>query len=134
MPADATPYGILAANPDQFGTLVSLIDRVGLDADLNTPGASITILAPVDSAFEGLDLAAMSDDDVRALLLHHVVDSSLDTATLFAQSGELDTLNGPVVIDATARTISGATVVFPDLSATGDPNGFVQGIDQVLLP
>ena len=134
VPDDATGYAILAANPDQFGTLVALIDRVGLDQDLTAPGASYTIFAPTNEAFDALDLAGLSDTEVRELLLRHVADSSIDAATLFTQSGELDTLNGTLVIDADTLTIDGAAVIFPDLEATGDPDGFVHGIDRVLVP
>ncbi|MAT05210.1 MAG: hypothetical protein CL424_09225, partial [Acidimicrobiaceae bacterium] len=134
VPADSGPYDILVANPDQFGTLVSLIDRVGLDEDLTTPGASFTVFAPTNEAFEGLDLAALSDDDVRDLLLHHVTDDAIDSELLFSESGEVETFNGTIFVDADTQTVSGASVLFADLEGTGDPNGFVHGIDQVLLP
>jgi uncharacterized surface protein with fasciclin (FAS1) repeats len=133
-PADSTVYDVLVANPDQFGTLVTLIDRVGLDADLSTPGASFTIFAPTNTALDDVDLTGASDDEVRDLLLHHVAAESIDAATLFTQSGDLDTLNGTLTIDADTLTIDGASIVFPDLQATGDPNGYVQGIDRVLVP
>jgi uncharacterized surface protein with fasciclin (FAS1) repeats len=134
VPDGATSFEILQANPDQFSTLVSLIERVGLDTDLSQPGESFTILAPTDDAFAAVDLGGLNDQEVTDILLHHVVPASLDTGAIFASSGDLDTLNVPVVVDADARTVDGAPIIIPDLPATGDPDGWVQGIDAVLMP
>ena len=134
VPDGATSFEILQANPDQFSTLVSLIERVGLDADLSQPGQSFTILAPTNEAFAGVDLGGLNDQDVTDILLHHVVPQSLDSGAIFSTSGDLDTLNVPVVVDAGNRTVDGASIVIPDLPATGDPDGWVQGIDAVLMP
>jgi uncharacterized surface protein with fasciclin (FAS1) repeats len=134
VPDDATPFEILEANPDQFSTLVSLIERVGLDDDLSEPGQSFTILAPTNDAFDGVDLGGLNDQEVTDILLHHVVPESLDTGAIFAESGDLESLNAPVVVDADERTVDGASILIPDLPGSGDPDGWVHGIDAVLMP
>ena len=49
-------------------------------------------------------------------------------------TNDIESLNGPIAVDADAETVGGATIVFPDLPANGDPSGWVHGIDTVLIP
>ena len=134
VPDDATAFGILQANPDQFSTLVALIERVGLDDALSEPGQSFTIFAPTNDVLDEIDVSGLNDEQVTDVLLHHVVPESLDSTAVFESSRDLDTLNEPIVVDADAQTLDGASVTIADLAATGDPDGYVHAIDALLLP
>lgn len=134
VPDPATPFEVLEANPEQFSTLVSLLERVGLDTDLQQSG-EFTILAPTNDAFADVDLGGLNDQQVTDILLHHVVPQSLDRDAVLASGPELDTLNGPVEIGD--DTVGGASFVdsFSNLPAEGaDPTGWVHAIDAVLTP
>jgi hypothetical protein len=63
-----------------------------------------------------------------------VVPDALDSFAVFAADGELETLNQPIEVDVDAQTVDGATIITPDLPATGDPDGWVHAIDAVLVP
>ncbi len=102
VPDDATAFGILQANPDQFSTLVALIERVGLDDALSEPGQSFTIFAPTNDALDEIDVSGLNDEQVTDVLLHHVVPESLDSTAVFESSRDLDTLNELFEVLATA--------------------------------
>jgi len=127
----------------RFTILVSALQRTGLDAVLDGPG-DFTVFAPTDDAFaaSGIDLAAVSDDDLADLLRYHVLAASVASTGI----GEGDTFtntlgtHGPggsslsMLINRNGTTIKvndDATVVVADVVAT---NGIIHAVDQVLSP
>ncbi|MCX8211435.1 MAG: fasciclin domain-containing protein [Lewinella sp.] len=127
----------------RFTTLVSALQRTGLDATLAGTG-DFTVFAPTDDAFAaaGIDLSAVSDTDLTNLLLYHVLGVSITAGEI----GDGDTFAstagtyGPgdsalsMLINKTGSAVSinsDATVVVADIAAT---NGIIHAIDKVLAP
>ncbi|MFT4685737.1 MAG: transforming growth factor-beta-induced protein [Neolewinella sp.] len=127
----------------RFTTLVSALQRTGLDATLAGTG-DFTVFAPTDDAFAaaGIDLSAVSDTDLTNLLLYHVLGVSVTAGEI----GDGDTFAstagtyGPgdsalsMLINKTGSAVSinsDATVVVADIAAT---NGIIHAIDKVLAP
>lgn len=135
----------VASSDDRFTILAAALERTGLDDALDVPSARLTVFAPTDAAFNasGLDLASLSDDAVRNVLLYHVVRGpGIASADIAAGRTELDTENKtgpadnalPLFVDNNGGTITineSATVVAADVQVV---NGVIHGIDQVLLP
>lgn len=142
-----TPQTIteIAAGDAQFSTLVSLLQRVNLDATLNGSG-SFTVFAPTNAAFtaSGIDASQLTDEQVTEVLLYHVIGGlELPSAdiregqtyvTSAAETGPGGTqLSLLVEKDASgAVTVNGSTnVSMADVDAS---NGVIHVIDDVLLP
>lgn len=99
---------------------------------------TLTVLAPTNAAISALPGGdEIINDPVAAaeLVNAHLVSGSLDTEMIFASS-TLSTQGGQqLVIDPTARTITGpsgnaATITTPDEQGT---NGYVHGVTAVLF-
>jgi transforming growth factor-beta-induced protein len=98
----------------------------------------ITVFAPVNSAFQGIDLGSLSQAQVDAILTYHVVDSQVlstdltDGQTVTTAGGGTLTVNvadGQVTItDAQNTTVN---VTQADIRLL---NGTVHLIDGVLMP
>ncbi len=120
----------------QFSVLAVLIDEAGLTETLSDPDLSVTMFAPTDDAFDGLDadlLGQLRADPVQlaSLLNHHVVAAEIPSSSL--QSGALVPLEGAsltVVVDGAVITVGKATVTAPDLESG---NGIVHAVDAVLV-
>ncbi len=130
-----------------FGKLVAFVQASGLDEALAGAGP-YTLFAPTDAAFDALPDGyvdqlmdpAMHDDLVK-LLSYHVVPEALDSAALakLVEGIGPQTATIPTVLEGLTLvienqvgvTVDGAEIVRPDMKAT---NGFVHGIDTVLLP
>ena len=124
---------VAAATPE-LSSLVAAVAAAGLVGALAGDGP-FTVLAPTNAAFEAVDLAALSDDELVDVLLYHVVPGVHAAADLAGVDG-LETLYGQdVSVDVAedgAVTFGGAaTVVIADVEAS---NGVVHVIDAVLLP
>lgn len=117
------------------------IRRTGLDSVLSE-GGPYTLFAPSDAAFRRLEeessgYAFISDsistEEMRNILLHHVVRGNLSDAEV-ASLQNLDPMYGPtlnvVKIDGKV-TIDSADIVFGDFKAE---NGYIHVIDEVLFP
>lgn len=91
-PAPQTITDIAAANPN-FSTLVTALQRTGLDDVLDTPG-SYTVFAPTNAAFTTfLSGANVNDVPVPVLtqiLLNHVVSGTVQSSQL--STGYIETL------------------------------------------
>jgi uncharacterized surface protein with fasciclin (FAS1) repeats len=134
VPANGTPAQILQDNPDQFGTFWQWMVDAGLDQDIDDPGDAYTIFAPTNTALEGIapptDVVELGD-----FLEQYIVGDSLSTAMIFdGQRSDITAEEGQIPVDQTNLTVGGATIVHPDLEATGATTGFVQGIDQLFVP
>lgn len=130
----ATALDIIQASPD-LSRLNQLIIDAGIGDALSGQGP-ITLFAPSNPAIETLEAAPggaelLADpDQLRALLLRHVVPQSLDAAGVFAET-ELTTVEGDVlVIDGPNQTVDGALLLVTDVEAA---NGFIHVVDQVLI-
>jgi len=125
---------VISSNKD-LSTLASLINKAEL-ADTLRNLTQVTILAPVNSAFDKIDpktLSALTVTDIQNILKHHVIIGS----ALANQVTKLQTLKplGGKAINVTVRNGSvffddKAEVIKADIPAT---NGIVHLIDTVIL-
>lgn len=133
----------IAAADEQFSTLVSALDRVGLTATLDGSG-NFTVFAPTNAAFQaaGIDLNALSDEELKEVLLYHVLGAEVLSASIADGQTYVTTAStyGPgatqlsLLIEKSASGVKlngSATVTSADISAN---NGVIHVIDQVLLP
>lgn len=121
-----------------LSTLVGAVVATDLLEALQNPEANYTVFAPTDEAFGNLPagtLESLTEEQLRNILLYHVVDTRILSTDLADGSYELETLGGgmiDVVVAGGAITINGnATVVGADFNGT---NGVVHTISNVLLP
>jgi len=125
----------------RFTTLVTALERTGLDAAVNAAG-DFTVFAPTDDAFTdaGIVLNDVSDEDLSALLLYHVIGTALPAGNIPAGDNFVTTLNttgpGDTGLSALVNNTSGAvtvnadaTVVVADVFAT---NGVIHAVNKVL--
>ncbi|MCA9570533.1 MAG: fasciclin domain-containing protein, partial [Myxococcales bacterium] len=128
-------------------TVVDHAVAAGLDGLLGAVGAAsgdlgttlsgagpFTVFAPTNDAFDAIasTTATLTPDELRDVLLFHVLGGSAPVTSADLTTGGVPTLLGPnVEVDASVPTIGGAGVVTPDIHGT---NGTVHVIDSVLLP
>jgi uncharacterized surface protein with fasciclin (FAS1) repeats len=134
---DANIVAALTAD-GEFTTLLGLLQTTALDQLLSGTDP-MTLFAPTDAAFAALpagtlDSLSANPDQVRDLLLYHVVASSLSSSDLLTlgnvptvQGGELriTSRNGTLVVNEVS------TVTRSDMTAS---NGVIHVIDTVLSP
>lgn len=134
----------VAAGDDRFTTLVSALQRTGLDDALDVPSARLTVFAPTDDAFAnaGIDLNSITDDQLANILRYHVIgggtiyrtenipDGSTNLNTLNTQ-GPSEALQVTVTSSGGSVTVNDANVVVADVNAV---NGVIHAIDAVLSP
>jgi uncharacterized surface protein with fasciclin (FAS1) repeats len=122
-----------------FKTLVAAVTAADLGATLKGTGP-FTVFAPSDEAFAKLPAGTVEDlikpenkAKLTSILTYHVVPGKVMAADLAGKTMKVKTVNGAEVdIDATnGVTVSGATVVTPDIEAT---NGVIHVIDRVIMP
>ncbi len=126
----------IAALNAQFSTLVGALQATGLDAVLDGEG-DFTVFAPTDEAFAALPegtLASLSDEQLEAILLYHVLGAGVMSGQLDTQQA-VETLNGEeifIVADNSGVVVNGsASVTSADIEAR---NGVIHVIDAVILP
>lgn len=143
---DVGPQSIveIASGDEQFSTLVSALDRVGLVSVLEGDGP-FTVFAPTNAAFtaSGIDLDALSDEALTEVLLYHVLSGAAIAsgdlgegqtyASTAANTGPGDTQLSMLIEKAgTNVTINGSTSVSTaDVTAT---NGIIHIVNEVILP
>lgn len=132
----------IATGDTQFSILVSALDRVGLVSVLEGAGP-FTVFAPTDAAFQasGIDLNALSDAELREVLLYHVLGAEVKStdlaagqtyATTAATTGPNGTQLSILIEKSTGVKINNsANVTTADVDAT---NGVIHIVDQVILP
>ena len=117
----------------RFVTLAAALRQTGLDETIAS-GEPYTLFAPTDAAFEALGegtLEALSDEELAAILLTHVVSGTVSGADVASQS-ELASLGGAslaVVPSEGALTVGGATVTEADVTIGA---GTIHVVDAVL--
>jgi uncharacterized surface protein with fasciclin (FAS1) repeats len=123
----------VAADAGNFIQLLAALDSAGLADTFAQPG-NYTVFAPTDEAFEALGDVDLSADELKAILLFHVVGDSL-TRDQLATDDIIPTLDGrPLFVNrdgATILNISGAKILTFDIQAS---NGVIHVIDRVLIP
>lgn len=128
-----------AVNSADHTTLVAAVQAAGLVETLSGEGP-FTVFAPTNDAFEalGLDLSEVSDDELAAVLLYHVVAGAAvgsDSVPAKADSASENAWgNGITLLFDTSSgvTINGSVdVTTADIEAS---NGVIHVIDGVLLP
>lgn len=131
----------LAMALDDFSTLVGLVKDAGLASTLakdSEDGAGYTVFAPTNAAFEALGDVDLSEDQIKQVLLYHVVAGTV-TSDQLSDGQVVTTLNGQ---DITIGTSGGVTIqdTNPDTISTVTgadnlaSNGVVHVIDTVLIP
>ncbi|MGF1510550.1 MAG: fasciclin domain-containing protein [Myxococcota bacterium] len=137
MPMPPEPGLVDVLEDNGFATLVSALETTGLDLVLQAADATLplTVFAPTDAAFAGVDLP---DDNqlLTNILLNHVASGNLGSTDVLGLDS-VPMLSGlALFVDATATppTIGGAGLVNLDLQPENPDDGTVHGIDDVLLP
>jgi uncharacterized surface protein with fasciclin (FAS1) repeats len=135
---DATSGTIadVATANGSFNTLVGALGATGLDAVLADADGKFTVFAPTDAAFAKIDTSGLTNDELKDILLYHViVGAEINAAAATAIAGNTVTMeNG----DNMALSLSN-TELFANLSGISLPNvdasnGIIHAIDTVLLP
>lgn len=130
---------VLAAQGN-FTTLLSALNQAQL-TDILKARPAVTIFAPTDEAFAALpeaDRTRLMDpanaQELRNLLLYHVIVADVSSAQITGAKGGVPTANRTrVLLDGTGEGlhIDGATITRADIDAS---NGAVFAIDKVLNP
>ncbi|MGB3544814.1 fasciclin domain-containing protein [Rubrivirga sp.] len=134
---DAEPTSTIAQVLEadgRFTVLLGAVETAGLGNALSNAGP-LTVFAPTDSAFAALPegtLDALTPDDLRAVILGHVVEGAVSSSAA-AEVGEAVSVSGVPLVFSTESglSVNGAPVLEGDVAAT---NGVVHVLDAVLLP
>lgn len=122
----------VAASNDNFSELVAALQDAELVSALEGAGP-FTVFAPTNEAFQGVDLAGLSQDQLQEILQYHVVPDNIASADLEAEQS-VEALAGGNLFVTTNGEVSindAATVTTADIQAS---NGTIHAIDAVLLP
>lgn len=133
---NATIVANAMAQPE-LSMLVAAVQRAGLVDALNGPGP-FTVFAPINDAFDGLDLNSMSVEELQAVLKYHVVPGKLMAANLtegerlvtLAEEGQGLTISRETT-DRLQKTVDGVAIIYGDIPAS---NGVIHLINTVLMP
>ena len=126
--------------PGTFDTLIDLVSSDEVVLSKLSGNGKYTVFAPTDAAFGNLMTAlganciVPTSDDIRSILLYHVVRGNRDAASVIG-SDQLRTLNGAffhqsggMIMDVAGQT---ANIIVTDVFAD---NGVIHAIDTVILP
>jgi len=124
----------IATQAGNFTTLLGALESTGWAETFAMPG-NYTVFAPTDAAFATLDDLNLSQDELEAILLYHVVSDRL-TRDQLATDDLVPTLSDgrPLFInsdDGQIIDISGAKLLMSDIPAS---NGIIHVIDRVMIP
>ncbi|GAB5532312.1 MAG: hypothetical protein Roseis3KO_40890 [Roseivirga sp.] len=132
---------LIADNPS-LSTLGGALERLNLDSVLSL-GNTYTVFAPNNAAFSGIDLAAMTDAQLEAILLNHVRSTTTADFVASMATGYTSTMStGPDDLNLNlhtnvadgAVTINGVGTIVSSMKDLGGTNGVVHVVDGVLLP
>lgn len=130
----------IAVGNEDFSTLVAAVTRADLAGVLAGDGP-FTVFAPNNAAFEAsgiTDVEAIPVDDLRQILLYHVLGANVPASEVTA--GPVDSAasltvfigtEGGVTLNGGNAQTGGANVTATDISAS---NGVIHVIDRVILP
>lgn len=149
--APGTIVEVAQADEASFSTLVAALTAAGLGETLSGDGP-FTVFAPTNDAFGKIDPATLTElttndtETLGAILTYHVVEGTVDAATLIAateEAGEagftVSTVGGG---ELTANVVDGAVVLTDAAGGTSTvtatdveaSNGLIHVIDTVLMP
>lgn len=132
-PADLKSIAEVATEAGSFTRLLEALTATGLAETFAKPG-NYTVFAPTDAAFEALGDVNLSESELRAILLFHVVGDTL-TRDQLATDDIIPTLDGrPLFVNrdgANIIDINGAKVQVYNIPAS---NGIIHVIDRVMIP
>jgi transforming growth factor-beta-induced protein len=132
---------VIAASPNHNYLEAALLQE-GLSGALQNPGASLTVFAPDDQAFEQLANALQTDiagllalDNLSDILLYHVLGTAVPS-TAVTNGAIVEPLSNSNTLKLTLTGsgnvfVNHAQVETPDLTTD---NGIVHSINAVLLP
>ena len=122
---------VAVANAEVLSTLMAVVVATGLDETLEEDGP-FTVFAPVDAAFEGVDVSSLTEDQIRGILLDHVVDGNYTRREIFQLSITRSTLvtKGGLQLKFRGSRVNGIRILTANISAG---NGTIHLIDGVLL-
>eukprot|EP00592_Proboscia_alata_P014804 CAMPEP_0194397656 /NCGR_PEP_ID=MMETSP0174-20130528/125665_1 /TAXON_ID=216777 /ORGANISM="Proboscia alata, Strain PI-D3" /LENGTH=971 /DNA_ID=CAMNT_0039193857 /DNA_START=24 /DNA_END=2940 /DNA_ORIENTATION=- len=130
--SDDNIVNVASANGN-FGTLLAAANAAGLVDTLSNPDATLTVFAPSDAAFEGIDVMTLVSDleALKTLLLNHVLDTEVYSKDL--SNGQVVTMLGggevTVLIADGKVMLNNAVVVSPDVMAS---NGVIHVLDKLI--
>ncbi|WP_224484596.1 fasciclin domain-containing protein [Robertkochia aurantiaca] len=141
-PTGETITDLAASNPD-LSTLVAALQRTGLDATLADENGNFTVLAPTNQAFTDAgvtSLDAFSDEELRNILLNHVLENQFRSSDFTTQYYE--TLGqGPdqnalsLYVDTSSGiTFNGVANPVADNFDVEASNGIIHVVNAVVLP
>lgn len=131
-----TTFEIISESPDH-----TILEQALKDADLVSAlnSGEFTIFAPTDAAFGNIDISGLSAEEVKNVLMNHVVEGtnmSADLTNMYVNtlaeenlSGDANNLSLYINIDSGVMLNGMATVMAADLEAT---NGVVHVVDEVI--
>ncbi len=123
----------IATEAGNFTKLLNALEATNLAETFALPG-NYTVFAPTDAAFDALGDMNLTEDELKSILLFHVVGDTL-TRDQLATDDILPTLDGrPLFVHRDGSTIldiNGAKVLVYDIHAS---NGIIHVIDRVLIP
>jgi len=138
-PEGATVAECIAAEGN-LTTLVSLLERTGLNETLSNETQNVTVFAPTDDAFAQLppDLTELLVNSTESeillpeVLLYHVIEGSYNASDL-EEIGVIESVQGEnLVFNRTDNlTVNGVNVTTADIQCS---NGVLHVISGVLLP
>lgn len=123
----------IAAQNEDFETLVSAVVGAGLAGTLSDASGTFTVFAPTDDAFATLGTDVPSD--LTPILLYHVLGSPVFSDEI--SSGIVSSLNAAdpeIVVEVSDMGVmlnGSAKVIATDIVGT---NGVIHVIDQVIIP
>jgi uncharacterized surface protein with fasciclin (FAS1) repeats len=129
----------VAVNDGRFDTLVAAVVAADLADALS--GGEWTAFAPTDDAFAKLGLNAdniasqFSQDELRDILLYHVIPANISSAEAKANQGDVVMANGALAgikyFDGSLYVNDDAKVIIEDIATS---NGTIHVVDSVILP
>ena len=135
---DATSGTIadVATANGSFTTLVGALGATGLAATLADADGKFTVFAPTDAAFAKIDISGLTNDQLKDILLYHVVvGAEVNAAAATAIAGNTVGMgNGDNMALSLSNTELFANLSKIDLPNVDASNGIIHAIDTVLLP
>ncbi|MFT5352954.1 MAG: transforming growth factor-beta-induced protein [Polyangiales bacterium] len=130
VPSTSNTIVDVATANGNFTILLAAVERLDLTSTLNSAGP-FTVFAPVDSAFDGVDVAAISDEALTQILLNHVIiGAEVPSSAIPARAdngAELTLLFGT----EGGVTVNGIPVATPDVAAD---NGVIHVVESIIMP
>ncbi|MFH4967699.1 fasciclin domain-containing protein [Gaetbulibacter sp. M240] len=131
---------IISENPN-LSNLASALETSNLLSTLSTT-TTYTVFAPDNSAFTGVDLSSLSEEEITNVLLNHVIRTTTPDFTETMTSGYLSSLaSGPdntrlsiYINKGDAVLVNGQAAIMDDSKDLGATNGIVHVTDNLVMP